>query len=408
MLSHTLTERWTAFRRLSHLARPAGRAYGICMTAGHDAAALALYLREEGASALLIPDMPIDEAVERAIEADCGILLHGVPERALVLPVAESPTMPRLLQLTSGTTGPPRVIGRSWASIDAECDAYNRALGGIAGLEALTPVILAPVSHAYGLICGVMAAERRGISARIADSRNPKRMLAALREHPDHLVYGVPVLLHLLETLAAGRLPFHTLMNSGAPLPPPLFERLRASSQRVMQQYGCSELGCIALSAQARDACDVGRPLDTHELSAGLGAAEPQEIRVRSGERRIDTGDLGYLGADGGLRLLGRMDDLINVSGRKVLPSAVEQVLLELPGVAEAVVYRGRHPVMGERVQALVVPSRPLQEREVLAWCRERLPEYQTPSRIRLVDRIPRLPSGKISRRRLTEEEGQG
>ncbi|GBF76599.1 hypothetical protein PA598K_05077, partial [Paenibacillus sp. 598K] len=78
MLSHTLTERWTAFRRLPHLARPAGRAYGICMTAGHDAAALALYLREEGASALLIPDMPIDEAVEQDAAVRFDSALHGL------------------------------------------------------------------------------------------------------------------------------------------------------------------------------------------------------------------------------------------------------------------------------------------------------------------------------------------
>ena len=408
MLSQPLSERWSAFRQLPHLIRPTGKTFGVCMDSGHETAALALYLKEEGASVLLLQDTTtIDEAVERAIEADCHLLLFGSPERVLELPAPEAVREPGLMQLSSGTTGPARVVGRSWSSIETECDAYNRALQQGKGLDQLTPVILAPVSHSYGLICGVISAQRRGLTARIEDSRNPKRMLAMLREHPEHLVYGVPILLHVLDAMAVGQPVFHTLMNSGAPLTPSLFERLQRSSQRVMQQYGCSELGCISLSTEAEDVQDVGMPLDTHHLSAGTSLSQPQEIMVyhRPSNRHIATGDLGYIQSGGKLHLMARTDDLINVSGRKVLPSAVEHVLLDIPGIAEAVVYRGRHPVMGERVHALVVGRERLTEQLIQAACRNRLPGYQVPAQIRLVERIPRLPSGKISRHRLAEEE---
>ena len=79
---------------------------------------------------------------------------------------------------------------------------------------------------------------------------------------------------------------------------------------------------------------------------------------------------------------MGRMDDVINVSGLKVFPIEVEETMLRLEGVQEAIVYRGKHPVMGEIVKAKVISHvDPVQIRE---WCIQHLPFIKFPMKLKV------------------------
>ncbi len=96
---------------------------------------------------------------------------------------------------------------------------------------------------------------------------------------------------------------------------------------------------------------------------------------------------------------MGRMDDVINVSGLKVFPIEVEETMLRLEGVREAIVYRGKHPVMGEIVKAKVISHiDPVQIRE---WCMQHLPAYKVPHEIESVTEIAKNKTGKVSRKLL-------
>jgi acyl-CoA synthetase (AMP-forming)/AMP-acid ligase II len=121
----------------------------------------------------------------------------------------------------------------------------------------------------------------------------------------------------------------------------------------------------------------------------------------------LDTGDLGYLDAEGYLFLVGRSDDVINRGGEKIYPREIEEILLAQPGVRSAAVIGAVDEVLGERPVAYVVPDGAAFADEVEALlravCAERLPRHKQPSEFWLVDEMPLGPTGKISRRLLKE-----
>ncbi|WP_194885759.1 hypothetical protein [Paracoccus sp. NBH48] len=86
-----------------------------------------------------------------------------------------------LIQTSSGTTGAPKIIARSWAAIQTEIDAYLYAFPQAAGM---TPVIAAPITHSYGLIAGVLVGQARGHAPVVLDHANPRAILRQLAPVP--------------------------------------------------------------------------------------------------------------------------------------------------------------------------------------------------------------------------------
>lgn len=83
--------------------------------------------------------------------------------------------------MSSGTTGEPKCIERTWEEIEVEIEHYNKLLP----VEADTiPFIACPITHSYGLISGVLSAFQRGVQPRILASTNPKYVLKMLSEKP--------------------------------------------------------------------------------------------------------------------------------------------------------------------------------------------------------------------------------
>jgi acyl-CoA synthetase (AMP-forming)/AMP-acid ligase II len=116
----------------------------------------------------------------------------------------------------------------------------------------------------------------------------------------------------------------------------------------------------------------------------------------------IDSGDLVELSGDR-VFFLGRDSGAINVGGNKVIPEQVESVIRAVPGVAEVVVKPKASGVMGQLVVAEVVPEQSDMDKKVLkknisAYCRENLHNYQVPALIRFVDQVQVNMTGKIKR----------
>jgi acyl-CoA synthetase (AMP-forming)/AMP-acid ligase II len=118
------------------------------------------------------------------------------------------------------------------------------------------------------------------------------------------------------------------------------------------------------------------------------------------------TGDQGTLDSGGYLRLLGRIKELINRGGEKISPREVDEVLEHHPAVAEAVCFGVPHATWGEEVAAAVVLRAPATEKELLAFCRERLADFKVPKRLYIVESIPKGPTGKVQRRLLAGQLG--
>lgn len=389
------------------LKNPEGRLYAVCLRHPLDVICLLRYLRDRSGSMLLLHgNMPIETAKEMAIKAHCNYLVYGQLNDILSISKTDYHPAPSLFQYSSGTTGEPKLIARSWQDVEFEIESYNRSLA-----SSEPSIVLVPVTHSFGLITGVLAGMLRETEPIIVHDKNPKFAIHIINSTERSIVYGVPFLYHLLDMLGKDVLRYHKLISSGAPLSEVLLSRLKQSADDVWQQYGCTEAGCISIGNQLTSYSDVGHPLSHMQVTTNddLGNGESiftaNEIVTLAGSNKVYTRDLGYISEQGTLHVLGRMDDLINVSGLKVIPSEVESIIGRMQGVTETVVYRTKHKVWGEAVKALVVASNAVLREEVKAWCVARLPAYKVPSVIEIVKEIPKLPSGKISRKLLIEQE---
>lgn len=394
---------------------PLGRRYGVCLKHPFDLLSTIFYLREHGGSVLLIhADTPVDTARQTAEEAGCSYLLYDAWDEWTAIPTGPCPDNyeSSVLQYSSGTTGKAKLIARPWTQVDLEIESYNKLFQPGPDEQ---PLILVPLSHSFGLITGVLASLARGREPEVVHNKNPKYALHQIRSVNKPIVYGVPFQFHLLDSLAKDEAAIHKLVSSGSPLSEPLLNRLRKNTEEIWQQYGCTETGCLSLGSGPSSPSDVGFPLSHYQLSilsensepaCGNLAATAGEIAVEVGAGIIRTRDLGYRDpVTGRLHVLGRFDDLINVSGLKVIPSEVEAVIGRMPGIAEVVVFKTEHSVWGEAVKAMVVASSAVQEQDIRSWCMEHLPAYQVPGTIERVAEIPKMPSGKISRTLLQKRE---
>ncbi len=99
---------------------------------------------------------------------------------------------------------------------------------------------------------------------------------------------------------------------------------------------------------------------------------------------------------------------MINVAGLKVYPAEVENIIFQLPEIAEVAVYGVADAITGERVEAQVV-FKPDQQRtiqEIIAFCRKQMASFKVPTAIKVVDSIPKNPTGKVLKRLLRNEAG--
>jgi long-chain acyl-CoA synthetase len=135
---------------------------------------------------------------------------------------------------------------------------------------------------------------------------------------------------------------------------------------------------------------------------------QPEKTRESLRDGWVHTGDIGKLDAEEYLTLLGRMKELIKVSGYSVFPEDVEALLMMHPHVELAAVVGVPDPQKGEAVHAFVVPRstdrpRPT-EAELIAWCRESMSAYKVPRSISFRSQLPQTASGKVIRRELVAD----
>lgn len=118
------------------------------------------------------------------------------------------------------------------------------------------------------------------------------------------------------------------------------------------------------------------------------------------------TGDLGVFDPDGYLSIAGRIKEIINRGGEKISPREVDEVLLDYPGVVQAVTFALPHDKLGEEVAAAIVSAEgtSVTEGELRDFVRERLADFKVPRKIVFVDEIPKGATGKLQRIGLHEK----
>jgi long-chain acyl-CoA synthetase len=133
--------------------------------------------------------------------------------------------------------------------------------------------------------------------------------------------------------------------------------------------------------------------------------AETENVMTKDGW--LFTGDIARMDADGYFYIVDRKKDMIDVSGLKVYPREVEELLFTYPGVKEAAVVGVPDDYRGEAVSAYIV-LRPeakgrVTEEEIVQFCRTNLATYKAPRKVTFVDELPKTLIGKVLRRKLRE-----
>ena len=350
-------------------------------------------------------------------------LAEREPDGAETAPAA--PGDPAVILFTSGTSGRSKGAVLTHGSLLAAAENARSALELGPGDVVLGA---APFSHVLGLSTGLLATLAAGAAVAIVERFHPEETLRFMTETGTTILLGVPTMCIALSQAArsAGALPPIRIAHVGGASVPVEAGRdfERTFSCELYEGYGLTELSGIAttyLRGQERKAGSVGMPLGGTELrigepdDAGVGEVlfrgpsvipgywENPEATAETidGEGWLATGDVGYVDEDGYLFLVDRKKELIIRGGYNVYPREVEEALYAHPDVLEAAVVGVPDDTYGEEVAALVVlrPGSSVAPGDVQAWAKERVAAYKYPRLVRIVDELPKGPTGKIHKR---------
>ncbi len=134
---------------------------------------------------------------------------------------------------------------------------------------------------------------------------------------------------------------------------------------------------------------------------------DPEATAAVLGPHGYRTGDLGRRDPDGRFWLVGRARDLLKVGGHRVAAAEVEDAILEHPAISEAAVIGVPDEILGDRLEAHVVPRAEIVVDEVFRFLRERLPAHKIPAEIVVRNDLPRNASGKVMKTSLRRPGGE-
>lgn len=405
------------------------------------------YLADLGARALLVDEAPPPAAVEAARAAGIQVLtltrLPRAGEFTLGLEAAEAewlgPGDAALLLHTSGTTSRPKLVPLTVANLAASA-------AHIAATLALSPadrcLNIMPLFHIHGLMAAVLATIHAGASVVCTDGVYAGRSFSWLDEFRPTWYTAVPAMHQGILAQAPqheaeiSRTRLRFIRSSSASLPPTVMAELeRTFGAPVIEAYGMTEaahqMASNPLPPLKRKPGSVGLAAGPEvaimdERGGLLPAGATGEVVIRGanvtpGYDNNDaanaaaftngwfrTGDQGWLDPDGYLFLTGRLKELINRGGEKIAPREIDEALLAHPDVRQALAFAVPHAQLGEEVAAVVElkPGARTGAAQLREWAAGRLPGFKVPRLIRIVEAIPKGPTGKLQRIGLAKKLG--
>jgi long-chain acyl-CoA synthetase len=344
------------------------------------------------------------------------------------------------LQYTGGTTGVSKGAVLSHRNLAANMLQIRAWLG--ATLRPGEEVVLTPLPlyHVFSFTCnGLLFMHLGGLCVLVPNPRDLPGLLRIWRRWPVTVIAGINTLFtRLLDEPGFMHLDFSRLklaVGGGMAVQRTVAERwTRITGGCILEGYGLTEAApVVCANPRSTLAWDgtVGLPLPStavevrdeegHSLPPGqageLWLRGPQVMRgywrqpeetaqVLSSEGWLRTGDVAVMDAAGRVRIVDRIKDMIVVSGFKVFPNEVEDVLTLHPAVREAACVGEPDAVAGEVVRAYVVlrDGQTATAGELLAHCRAQLTAYKRPRSITIRDELPKSPVGKVLRKALRQE----
>lgn len=377
----------------------------------------------------LVPDWKIADAVEFN-----ATLRSGRTQALSHVPLSHFDTA--FLQYTGGTTGVAKGAILTHGNMVANLQQLGAWIANSLQDGKELCICPLPLYHVFALTASLVFMKIGAHAILITNPKDLPAMVHDLKKYRFTAIVGVNTLFRaLLEASAFAEVDaaqLKVVVAGGMAVQRVVAERWKkATGLPLIEAYGLTEAapGVMANPLTIVDwSGTVGMPLPSTEaavLDEGgreLPIGEVGEIGVRgpqvmagywnrpdetakafTPEGWLRTGDMGFVDERGYFTLTDRKKDMIIVSGFKVFPNQIEDVVAMHPGVAEVAAIGLSDPRSGEVVKIVVVKSDPaLTEQDLLAHCRQQLTDYKMPKIVEFrTEPLPKTPLGKILRRQL-------
>ena len=379
-----------------------------------------------------VDDAAATVVIGEGLELDARVV--GVGELAAEVspapPMADvPPDALALLIYTSGTTGRPKGVMLDHANVAAMCDMAQTGLGITADDHSL---LVLPLFHVNGIIAGTLSPLLAGGRVTVPGRFSPKTFFGIVERVRPTYFSAVPAMYAMLTSLpqagTADTSSLRLVVCGAAPMPPELIARVEDTlGVALVEGYGLSEGACASTLNPydgVRKPGTVGLPLPGQEVRVvdADGRPVPQgergEVVIRGAnvmrgylnrpeetaktlvDGWLHTGDVGVFDADGYLRIVDRIKDMIIRGGENIYPKEIEAALYTHEGVLEAAVVGRPDEVLGEVVVAHVAlrQESAATVEQLHAVCAERLAKYKRPVAIELHEALPKNAIGKIDK----------
>jgi long-chain acyl-CoA synthetase len=355
----------------------------------------------------------------------------GVPEPVWPAPAADEDL--GVLLYTSGTSGRPKGVMLSHGNIESNLQQVIEWVNIDPG-DVIVGVL--PQFHTFGLTVLTLLPLVVGMKVAYTARFVPHKVVKLIREHKPTVFIAIPSMYNALlaakdakpEDFASLRL----IVSGGEPLPDSVFQRFfERFGVRITEGYGLTETAPVTNWCRPSEwkPHSVGMPLPRvieriADIPTGriMDAGEEGEVQIAgpnvmqgyyhmpaeteaafTSDGFFKTGDIGKFDDEGHLFITGRLKEMLIIGGENVFPREIEEVLNAHESVGASGVVGLPDPMRGEVPIAFVElrEGKSFDEKALLMWCRERLAGYKVPSEIRLMETLPRNPTGKVMRREL-------
>jgi long-chain acyl-CoA synthetase len=351
---------------------------------------------------------------------------------------------PAQIQFTGGTTGIPKGALLTHGNIVAatfQCLQWGNSTMQYTPYEKRTGLGIIPFFHIYGNICCVNWGFFSAATHIVLPRFDMEEFLSTLARI-DQITFfpTVPTMItailnnpKAIEMNIAKK--FRYFNSGGAPMPKELIQKAKDLGIPFSEGWGMSETasrgisnpglqhktGSIGIPTMDTDVRLVNVENGIDEVKRGEPGEilikgptimkcywnNPEETATQLTDGWLHTGDIGQMDEDGYIYLVDRKKDMIISGGLNIYPREVDEVLYQHPQVAEAATIGIPDAYWGEKVKVFVVlkPSQTMTDKEIIAFCKEKLAPYKVPKIVEFRNELPKSAVGKILRKVLRNEE---
>lgn len=337
---------------------------------------------------------------------------------------------PAVIIYTSGTTGFPKGATLSHGNVIFNSHAQKDCCG-ITDDDKL--LLYLPLFHCFGQNAILNSGLSAGATIILERMFQPDKVLKTIASEQVTMFFGVPTVFILLLNRNMSEYDLSSIryyFAAAAPMPLEIAQRWHSKYGFVIHEgYGLTEASpCCSYNHKFKyKPGSIGSPIDNVEMkiihqdgteakTGELGEIivrgsnvmlgywnRPEETQTAIQNGWLHTGDIGRIDDEGYIYIVDRLKDMINLSGLKVYPAEVENVIYQHPAVAEVAVYGVPNTLQGEIVKANIKlkPGYVATQEDIIAFCSNKMATYKIPRTIEFVDSIPKNATGKVLKKLL-------